>query len=380
MGPTDLEEVRAEDLMSTEPVTVSPEDSLSEALGRMKKKDVHEVLVIDDGDLVGIVSYDFLIRRRGLPPTTKVAHVMNHATRIEEGLTLPQIAEVMLSTGLRALPVVKGKKLIGVVSRTDIVNSITDFEDLAGIGVSSIMSPSVQCVYENDAVSRARHIMQELESRSIPVTNKKGELVGMVGLKDVAPLVVQPMRRGENAGLESGPIDMEVKSVMSSPPISVTREATVSDVIDLMKRHDISNIIVVDEKTPIGIVTQIDLVELLVSYRKGEDLYVQITGLEEGPEVYDAMYELIGKTMKRISKIVTPKVLNMHIVRHHAKGDSYKHSVRARMATDAEMYYAKSFDWDLFTALDDTLNQLERSVKREKERRLDRRKRIKSRS
>jgi CBS domain-containing protein/ribosome-associated translation inhibitor RaiA len=375
MGLKDIEEVKATDLMSTEPVIASPEESLSEIIGRMKKEDVHEVLVVDDEELLGIVSYDSLIKRRGLPPTTKVAHVLDHVAHIEEHFTLPQIAETMLSTGLRALPVKKGKSLIGVISRTDLVSSIPSFEELAGLSVKSVMSPSVQCVHENDHISRARHLMQELEARSIPVVDEHGELVGVVGLKDIAPLVVQPLKRGEDAGLDAGPVDIEVRSIMSSPPVSVTEDASISKVIDLLKKHDISNIAVVEGKIPIGIVTQIDLVELFISYRKGDELYVQISGLEEGPEVYEAMYDLIGKTMRRISKIVTPKVLNMHVVKRHAKGDSFKHSVRVRMATDTEMYYAKSFDWDLFVALDDTLDQLEKNVKKEKERRLDARKR-----
>lgn len=373
----DIENVKAADLMSTKPVTASPEENLSEVVGRMKKKDIHEVLVVKDGEFLGIVSYDSLIRRRGLPPTTKVAHVLTHVAHVDKETTLPQIAETMLSAGIRALPVEEKESLVGIVSRTDLVKAILNFEELADLSAESVMSHSVQCVYENDTVSRARHLMQELEARSIPVVDKHKELVGVVGIKDIAPLVVQPLKKGEDAGLESGPLDVEVESIMSSPPVSVPKDAQVSKVIDLMKKHDVSNITVVEKKVPVGIVTQIDLVELLVRYRRGDEVYVQITGLEEGPETYDAMYELMGKTLRRIGKIVTPRVLNVHVTKHHTKGDSFKHSIRARMTTEHEMYYSRSSEWDLFGALEEILNQLERSVKREKERRLDKRKRRK---
>ncbi len=375
MGPTDISELIATDLMSRKPVTAQPDEHLSEVIGRMKKKDVHEVLVVDDGELLGIVSYDSLIRRRGLPPTTRAFHVMDHVAHVEGNWTLAQIAETMLTTGLRALPVKKGRNLVGVISRSDLINSILDFPELAGSSVDSIMSPSVMCVYENDSVSRARHVMQELDAKSVPVIDEYGLLVGVVGQKDIGPLVVQSQRREEDAGLERGPLDVEVKSIMTSPPITVTKDDTVSDVVKLMIKHDVSSIMVEEKKVPHGIVTQIDLIELLVVHGKGEEVYVQITGLEEGPEVYDEMYEAIGKTMKRIAKMSTPRVLNFHIVKHHSRGDRFKHSIRARLTTEHDMYYAKRYDWDLFVTLDEVLDQLERDVKRGKEIRLDARKR-----
>jgi CBS domain-containing protein/ribosome-associated translation inhibitor RaiA len=375
MTPSDIMDFTAADLMSEHPVTATPDDHLSEVIGLMKKKDVHEIFVVEDGELMGVVSYDSLIKRRGLPPTTKVSHVMNHVAHIEEDCSLALIAETTLSTGLRALPVKKGKDLVGVVSRTDLINSILNFPELAESLVESIMSPSVTCVYENDSVSRARHVMQELDAQSIPVIDEYGHLVGVVGQKNIGPMVLQSQKRGEDAGLDSGPLDVEVESIMTSPPVTATKEARVSDVIELMKKHDISNVVIAEKKVPYGIVTQIDLVELLVVHGRGEEVYIQISGLEEGPEVYEEMYEAIGKTVKRIGKMVAPKVLNFHIVKHHSRGDRFKHSIRARLTTEHYMYYAKGFDWDLFVTLDEVLDQLERDVKKEKEMRLDARKR-----
>ena len=379
MGPSDILDLTAADLMSEHPVTATPDEHLSEVIGLMKKKDVHEVLVVENGELLGVVSYDSLIKRRGLPPTTKVSHVMNHIAHIEEDCSLSLIAETTLSTGLRALPVKRGKDLVGVISRTDLIWSILNAPELAEASVESVMSPSVTCVYENESVSRARHVMQELDARSIPVIDEYGHLVGVIGQKDIVPMVLQSQKRGEDAGLDRGPLDVEVKSIMSSPPVTTTREATVKEAIELMKKHNISNIVVSEKNVPHGILTQIDLVELLVVHGRGEEVYIQISGLEEGPEVYEEMYDAIGKTVKRIGKMATPKVLNFHVVKHHSSGDRFKHSIRARLTTEHSMYYAKGFDWNLFVTLDEVLDQLERDVKKEKEMRLDARKR-KSRS
>jgi ribosome-associated translation inhibitor RaiA len=141
-----------------------------------------------------------------------------------------------------------------------------------------------------------------------------------------------------------------------------------------MIEHDISSVIIAEERKPIGILTQVDLIELLTSYRESPQLYVQITGLEEDPEFYDAMYTMIRKGMKRVSGIVKPKILNLHVVQHHSEGLRSKFTLRARMTTEKKMYYANAFEWDLMKALDEVMWQLEKTIKREKEKRVDRRK------
>ncbi|MCK5547406.1 MAG: CBS domain-containing protein, partial [Thermoplasmata archaeon] len=169
-------------------------------------------------------------------------------------------------------------------------------------------------------------------------------------------------------------INIEVKGIMSTPPVSLGPQNKVSEALDLMIKKDISSVVVVKDENPVGIVTQIDLLELLTSFRESPQLYVQITGLEEDSEVYDIMYDIIRKVMKRISKIVNPKVLNLHVVQHHHVGLRSKYAFRARMITDKKMYYTSAFEWDLLKALDEVMKQLEKTIKKEKERRLDRRK------
>ena len=139
-----------------------------------------------------------------------------------------------------------------------------------------------------------------------------------------------------------------------------------------------STIIVQEDEEPVGIITTADLIELAARFREREGLLVQISGLEEQPDVYDAMYDIIQKAMRRISSLVTPRLLNLHIVQYKADGDKSKWSLRARFATDRRMYHLKHFDWDLFKALDGMLDQLEARIKDQKDLRITERKRHRS--
>ena len=368
-----IEELRAKDIMEKNPITTTPEENLSTILGKMKENDIHELTVLKKKKVVGLISFDTLIKRRNLPLSTKVENIMIVPPEISANDALTKIAEALMSSGYRAVPIISKGKLAGIVSRSDLIHIIPEIEDLGSIGVKEIMTPSPKCISQNDTIVNARNLMVELDERTIPVVDDNEKLAGVIGLKDLADLLWRPkirVEKSEGAG-ESRPVSVTIKSIMRTPPISVGLDACVKDVVNLMAKYDISSIMVTEEREPIGIITQIDLIELIAAFREEEEVYVQITGLEEDdPDVYDAMYELIQKFVKRTAKIVAPKILAIHIVHYHLGGEVSKYSIRVRMSSEQKMFYAKAFDWNLLRALDETLDQLEKNIKKEKDRRL----------
>ena len=57
--------------------------------------------------------------------TRTAADVMvHHVYTAEEQTTLPQLAEMMISHAIKRLPVVRDGKVIGIVSRSDLVAAI----------------------------------------------------------------------------------------------------------------------------------------------------------------------------------------------------------------------------------------------------------------
>src|SRR5207249_5420731 len=68
-----VQDLRVSDFMSTDLVTASPDETLGDVLGKMKSNDIHELPVIERKKLAGVVTMRELMRRRNLPPTTKVS-------------------------------------------------------------------------------------------------------------------------------------------------------------------------------------------------------------------------------------------------------------------------------------------------------------------
>ena len=371
-----LRDLKVRDFMSREVVTGTPNDPASEILGRMKANDIHEIPILDKKKLVGIVSMAAIARRRELAAGAKASHLVHTAPEVPPDLDLPSAAEKMLSSGHRSLPVTEKGKLVGILSRSDVVRALAGSEEVRGMSVAQVMTPQPQCVSENETIAQARSVMAALGERAVPVVDEKRHVVGVVGLKDVADVFARPKakeRKGELRG-EKDAVRIRVGSVMR-PPVTVPPGTTLGVALVLMTKNRISTILVEDKREPVGIVTSADLMEVAAQFREREGVLVQISGLEEQSDVYDQMYGIIEKAMRRISSLVTPRLLNMHVVQYKAEGDRSKWSIRARFATDREMYHFKHFDWDLFKALDGLLDQLEAHVKREKERRITERRR-----
>lgn len=372
-----IQDLAVTDYVTTEVVWASPDDELSEVLGKMKEHDVHEIPVGRKGKLEGVVTLRELMKRKSLPPSTKVSKVLVKTPEIRRDTKLPMAAEQLITTGFRALPVIQGKKLVGIISRTDLTRALVDTDALAGLQVREFMTPNPQAVAENDTIERAVHVMQSLGERSLPVVDKNRHLKGAIGMKDVTDVFARPKMRqryGERAGSEAK-VQLEVKSVMHSPAVTMGADGELARAAELMLKQNVSSVIITEDDEPTGIVTKADLMQFLAGLQEREQIFVEISGLEDEPsETYDTIYATVQKEMRRIAQLVTPKTLSLHVQRYKPDGDRWKYSIRCRFQTAHQMYYANHFDWDLHLALKDLLETLYKRILKDKERMVTQRK------
>jgi CBS domain-containing protein/ribosome-associated translation inhibitor RaiA len=371
MARNRVQDLRVSAFMSTDLVTAAPDETIGDILGKMKKHDIHEIPVLERKKLAGVVTMRELMRRRNQPPSTKVSTILQPAPELSPDTPLPVAAEKMISTGSRAIPVVKGRSLVGILSRSDLVRALVETRAVEGISAKDFMTPKPQAIGEDDPVDRAVQLMSSLGERSVPVVDKHRHLKGVIGLKDVADLFSKPKVReqyGDRAGREEKVV-ISVGSVMRYPPVTVGPDADVHRAVELMAKNRISSAIIVDKDEPVGIITTQDLMQFLAGLVERKQLFVEVSGLEdEPPETYDEIYDLIQKEMGRIAEIVEPRTFTIHFQKYSPEGDRFKYSLRARFATAHRVYHAHHFDWDLRAALKGLLEILHKRILKEKER------------
>ncbi len=141
------------DVMTREVVTLSPDHSIRHAAQLMYEKGVSGLPVVDGNDVVvGMITEGDLMRRvepaiadaaasgwfrQSSPQGLAREFVKGHSWRVGDVMSSPvvcvlettplgRVAELLQTRAIRRLPVLRGGKLVGIVSRRDLLRCITE--------------------------------------------------------------------------------------------------------------------------------------------------------------------------------------------------------------------------------------------------------------
>jgi CBS domain-containing protein len=112
----------AKDIMTRDVITVSPTMTVKKLAMTLVSNQISGAPVIaKNGKIIGIVSEADIVAKKG----KEVKSIMSKKVRtINEETSVDDIARLMTTHKVSRLPVVRGEKLVGIVSRADIVNAI----------------------------------------------------------------------------------------------------------------------------------------------------------------------------------------------------------------------------------------------------------------
>lgn len=359
---TETASVLAGDLMIGDFPTVTSDARISDVLSVMKSTGYQDIPVVDDGEYTGMVSYSFILRKRSATLDSKVRGSVRNPATLSKTSTIAAVAEMMISTRSRQLPVLEGKKIIGLVSRRSIVSEVLESGVLDGIKVHEIMSNPVVHVKSNDLLDTAVQKMIGGDYRTLPVVGSDGKVSGVIGMKEIIDSNWKASRTiGDLQKVSAG--SKIVENVATTSAVTVDWGDGLSDAAEIMVEKGFSSLPVVDATGLVGIVTEFDITELISASRERESMYVQISGLEDDDKsAVDAIYEDIGNIVKKISKIYTPESMTMHVGRYNDDGDTAKYSVTGRLYINGKVISAKAVQWDLLDAVNEVLRNMEAAV------------------
>ena len=106
---------------------------------------------------------------------------------VSEKDSVLQVARIMRDQDTGVVPVVDGKKIIGLITDRDIVvRAIAEGKEINSVKVNEVMTKSVRSVKEDSTVDEVLNLMGNAEIRRVPVVNRNNELVGIVSIGDLA--------------------------------------------------------------------------------------------------------------------------------------------------------------------------------------------------
>jgi CBS domain-containing protein len=145
--------IRAKDIMTKELITVSPKMEITKAAEILLEKGINGVPVVESGRLVGILCQsDLIAQQKNLPipslftlldgfiPLGSSKHFEKAfqkiaATTVADSMTpdpvtvqpetgIEEIAALMVDKNFHTLPVVEGKRLVGIIGKEDVLRTL----------------------------------------------------------------------------------------------------------------------------------------------------------------------------------------------------------------------------------------------------------------
>jgi CBS domain-containing protein len=255
-------EVFIKDIMA-KPTTISKSAKITEALDKMLAEGIDPLIAVNNNSVVGTVSRQAIAEKLGSKQNSPLAPTAIHvASVIEEEFTSVYPDEsinvlIPLLQHFKLVVVYDGDhKLIGQVSAGDLLKK---FQPENGI------ESAIEKVITIEADERVVHLRRRMLDDNITrfVVSDQGKYIGIVTETDVA-VAMRKFRESVRDQHQDHRIrNMIVRDIMTAPLISVDLTASVSEVIDLMLKKNISSVPVVDKGRLAGVITRRSLVNAL---------------------------------------------------------------------------------------------------------------------
>ena len=163
-----------------------------------------------------------------------------------------------------------------------------------------IMSDAIVCIGVTESVFDAAELLLSARVSAAPVTNDKGAIVGIVSEADLirrAEIGTTGKKTWLGHLLESEASSAKafvaaqtrrVSDVMTKDVVTADEDTTLSELVDLMERHDVKRIPIVRGTVVVGIVSRADLLRALLS-REPDSPVLQPTDKALRTNVVDAL-------------------------------------------------------------------------------------------
>lgn len=260
-----MKKMKVRELMTKEVISIDKDVDLKYVMSIMKKHDINKIPVLENKKLVGIVTDNIIayklgsIRNRGIPASRMHASsvVDKNMEIIDPNTELEQILKKVGEPGLTMLPVIENDKLVGVVTKADLLHLVDCKKKL-----SEIKENELHVVSSNDRVVHARRIMINEGVARLPVLTD-GELVGMLSDTEIAYAFAY-LKESQPIGRQKHKLDeLLVKDYMKTPAIWTNPSTSASKAAKIMIKNNIGSLPLLEKGKIVGIVTRTDLLKTL---------------------------------------------------------------------------------------------------------------------
>ncbi|MFP3064424.1 MAG: CBS domain-containing protein [Sulfolobus sp.] len=355
------------DLVEEPKVVVGYSERIREIVSKMREYNQWVVPVVKDRELVGILSYNDLLRKR-VSPESKVINLMSPVISINDNSDVTQVVAKFYTTKARGIPVVDDKKrLVGMITRERLLSYFLDQGEFKNVKVMEVMNSPVITINAEDSVARARWLMSNNNVTKLPILDEK-KLVGIISARDIVDRLYSSGGKKKASILteEERLMAMPVKEIMSYPVITVSGKENVESAVKTLLSRKISGMPVVEGDLITGMFSGIDAISIVAKKFELEmPIEAKLTSeLKQGDTkaLIDGILERYLSRLERLTDILNFKVT----FKEEAKSaDKKVYQVTAKVVTKVGEFVTKESDLDPVTAVRKAVEKLEERVEKE---------------
>jgi CBS domain-containing protein len=257
--------MKVKDVMTTDVITIDKDVDLTYVLTLMKKHDITKIPVLEDKQLVGMVTDNIIayklgsIRKKGVPASRLHASSVTdkNIECISSETEVKTILKKVGKPGPTMLCVTDNKHLLGVVTKADLLHLVESKKP-----VREIMNKKILTVSPDDRVIHARRVMVDEKIARLPVVDK-GILVGMISDNELA-FAFANIKKSFPLGRQKHQLDeLFVKDVMKTPAIWAQPTTTAKQAASIMLKYDVGALPILEKDKIIGIISRTDLLNTI---------------------------------------------------------------------------------------------------------------------
>jgi CBS domain-containing protein len=288
---------------------IDADEPLSKAISKILTGKVG-VLVVKDGKYFGMVDERQLA---SAPKDASKAKVSKYAAKtpvLSPDSPIQEVVRAFFAGRFKTLPVIDGKKIIGTVSRWQVLSELSSSGLLSGYRVSQYMTTPVITIPSNETIGKAKAMMRDGNIRRLVVT-ENGRIEGIISSFDLVRLESgtsqhTPMMR-QRGGDEKPPVSQFMRRSIET----IGKDASLAEAISKMLETKVAALVVSDGPSPVGILTTKDILETLM--RAEGKSKVSISGLHGFEEDAEDVQGACEAFVEKLGKYVKIEALNLHV-------------------------------------------------------------------
>jgi len=358
------------ELVNTHVPRFSPNETVSSLIGVLRELESYEAIVEYDSR-VDLVTLDNLLSVVN-PNSTSIKNVSSSSIPIPSEASLLTAADIMATNRVWALIVKLGKEVLGTVSQKDIVKVMPAYSILSNTSCGELVGEPAKTLNINDKISTARKVMQKSRVSCLIVVDDDDRLRGVITARELVLNLLQPgesRTRGERGGEAIRLWNLPVRSIMDENPLVFSSDDPASRALNGFKRSNKLACVIVDNSRPIGLITHMELISMLLKFKVKEEPRTYIIGLPdlEGESELEVVQSKLLRVMKRgfgIHRGISEVVIDVKRMKRSGGRRLYK--ITARVYMPNKLLTISAEGWDLMESFDKLCRRLDRRFSREK--------------